>query len=667
MTLPDVGNQVGLENPALHIFAMATRNTTATAAPVPAGQTWTGGWASPTQGSYNIEAGANFQNMTFRAAIKPSISGNNVRIKLDNSLSYGLIVIGHATLAQDSAPQSVLPTGQIHDLTFGGGAGVTLPIGGMAFSDPLPFTVTAGQYLLVSFTVTNSFPYLPQHSWASGAIQWITAVSAGDHAADTTSTAFTGSGTRAGQFTDVVTELDVATNGIPTQAVVGDGLIDVGQPNTNPNGLGTRLPDVLAAAEPTAPFPYGTAAVGVHSNQILQDFPEATGSTEVGGPSALSRIDRDLLAMPGLTTAVLEEGLDDVLNGASADDLDSNGYAQLLAYLQASNVTTVITGLTPCGGYAGDGATGLSTNDPCTAAVDDNRTTVNGWLGSNPLGFGPWSSPALFYVDADTAIGVPDQATGQFGLDPNAARTDRVNLSDAGYAALASAYLGPLDTWRLDDSIANPSATEASDTASNDTNPMLLPGGTGRNPATLVGAVTWIADPNHGPVLSLDGASGGASTANSVLNTASSYSVSAWVSLASTANTAVVAAQEGSNTPAFALEYSASTGSWAVVSSASDSTSPPTIYTVHATGAPTLNAWTHLVAAYNATTSSLSLYINGTLAGTVIRPTPWNAGGTFDLGHIRSGGWFPGLLSDVQAWNYALTSTQIAALSQEIQ
>jgi non-heme chloroperoxidase len=48
-----------------------------------------------------------------------------------------------------------------------------------------------------------------------------------------------------------------------------------------------------------------------------------------GRPFALSRIDRDILDQPGLSTVVLYEGLEDVLNGQSADNLDSNGFTAL--------------------------------------------------------------------------------------------------------------------------------------------------------------------------------------------------------------------------------------------------------------------------------------------------------------------------------------------------
>jgi hypothetical protein len=181
-------------------------------------------------------------------------------------------------------------------------------------------------------------------------------------------------------------------------------------------------------------------------NYLLTDNPQYHDGLRVGGPSALSRIDRDILSQPRVATVVLDEGLEDILNGQDIDTLENSGYSQLLTALEHNNITV---GVRPCDGYAGDGAvtaTGTSGNDPCTAAVDADRVDLNTWLSSG--GFGdtnPWTTPAQFYIDTDAAIGVPDTANpAETKLDLNAAiSTDHVNLTDAGYAALTSAYLGP--------------------------------------------------------------------------------------------------------------------------------------------------------------------------------------------------------------------------------
>jgi hypothetical protein len=674
VTLPDVGSEVGNSAVGLHIFAMSTRNTTTgtieangTTAAAPGGQSWTGAWANPTENNANFQ-GSNFANQTFRVALKPSISGGAIRIKLDNALGSSKLVIGKATVALDAGSPSAVPSGTVHTLTFGGSGAVTIPEGGMAYSDPLTFAVTANQYLLVSFDITNSVPDLVQHSWANTAYTYLSAPGSGDHTADTAGTAFSGTGTYQGWFTDLLTDVDVATAGIPTQAVLGDGLIDAWEPNTSPIGDSPiRLSDDLAAAEPSSPSPYGTVAEGIESNQIMTDNPETYNGISVGGPSALSRIDRDILDQPGLSTVVLYEGLEDVLNGQSADNLDGNGYAALLTYLQQNGISVIVIGLTACDGYAGDGATGNSANDPCTAAVDTTRTTVNDWLSIGPDDMSPWSSPPLFYIDADDTVSVTNTADGLQKLDPNAAISDSVNLTAAGYAALASAYLGPQNTWLLNDGAP---AAVALDTASNADSPYVLNSAGIAQDATLSDTgTTWTTDATRGTVLTFDGASGNAATSGPVLTTNQSFSVSAWARLTDSSAPRAIVGQDASTGSGFKLEYDPGSGKWAFILPTADTTSPAQSDAFGS--APTLGAWTHLAGVYNAATGTASIYVNGALGGTTSVPAAaWTATGPLSIGRTKWNGassdWFEGDISDVQAWNYALTAAQVAALYKQI-
>jgi hypothetical protein len=676
VTLPDVGNNAGNSTQALHIFGMAPRNTTtATVTPTgtstaaPSGQSWTGTWGSPTEGNYNYQGG-NFSNQTFRVDLRPSTGGNTVRIKLDNALGTSKLSIGHATIATSPGPSWAVPDATPTALTFGGSTSVTIPAGGMVYSDPLPFTVDPSKYLLVSYQLANTVPYLVQHSWTitQDAHQFVTATGSGDHTADTTDTAFTATGAFNGDFTDLLTDVDVATAGTGTQAVLGDGLIDAWQPNSLVDGS-TGLADDLAAAAPTTPTGYGTVSEGIEANQIATDYPESSASgLDVGGPAALARIDRDILDQPGLTTVVLDEGLEDILNGHDGDDLTGNGYTELLQYLQANGINIIAVGLTPCTGYTGDGATGNSTNDPCTTEVDSARTAVNNWLANNPLNMNPWTSPALYYIDSDSTIGITDSTTGAVSLDAHADNSDHVNLTNPGYAALTTAYLAARDTWPLNDG----AGTTVSDTASSFTNPYVANDpSAGTNPATLAGGATWTSDTTRGNALTLDGTTGYAATSGPVIDTTRSFSVSTWVDLASTpATNATIAGQDGTAVSGFFLQYNHThTGNpgWAFNIPDSD-TASPTWHTAYADGATT--GWTHLVGVYNATAHTASLYVNGTLADTATGVTTINATGPFTLGrgqyNAAPSDYLPGTISTTHTFNYALTPYQVTALYQQI-
>jgi Concanavalin A-like lectin/glucanases superfamily len=668
ITLPDVGSTVTSYNQALHIFGLSVRNTTTgtiktngTTMAAPAGKTWTGTWGSPTEGLFTFTG--TFSNLTIRTFVTPSVAGDTIRIKLDNATGTSPLVIGHATVALDDHTRMT-------NLTFSGNAGITLPGGGMAYSDPIAFPVTTAQELLVSFTLTNSVSYLPMATLTNySSYTYISANGSGDHTADTTETAFTGSGTHVGYFTDVLANVDVTTLGVATQAVLGDGLIDFWDPNTTP--VVPSLRDDLASDVASSSAPYGIIAENVESNEIMSD------QWGYGGPAALSRIDRDVLDQPGINSVILYQGLEDLLRGRTADDVTANGATQLLTYLQANNIAVIANGLTPCDGYAGGGST---PNDPCTASVDSERTATNAWLNNFPLGMGPWSTPPLFYIDADTALGIPDTANGETKLHPAADGGDHANLSYAGYGALASAYLGPQDTWQLNDGV-NPAdgsidttVTTAADTATNANNPYLLNNpNTGQHPAALSGAATWTNDPARGGVLSLDGTTGYAITSGPVLDTASSFSISAWVNMTNLpTRNATVAAQNGTTASAFYLGYNythANTPGWTFTVTPSDTTNPA-LPGVTVDGATT--GWTHLVGVYNAVNHTAQLYVNGDLKGTATNVTSWAATGDFTIGNALWNGnpsdHLPAAVSDIQAWNYALMwGDQVDGLYRQIQ
>jgi hypothetical protein len=656
VSLPDVGKTPNAVQ-ALHIFGMATRDTTVLGAA--AGKTWTGAWSAPTEGLFNY--GTSFSGVTFREALRPSIGGDTVRIKLDNALGNTPLTIAHASFALAAPPAlgaTAVPAAKPTPLSFGGNPNVTLPEGGMVYSDPIQLTVPANQYVLVSFQVTNTVPLIVTHTDTNNTgYGFVTANNQPDQTEDTSGTPFT----QGGYVTNVVTNLDVQTSGTPTQAVLGDGFIDqtqAGQTGHRPPAA-SNLADMFAATESTTPTPFGSLSEGIESNRVMTDY--AGGAA--GGPSLLSRIDRDVLDQPGLNTVVLDEGLEDLLGGKSANDFTANGLSTLYNYLSTYGVTFVGMGLTPCLGYAGNGA---SPNDACTTGVDDQRQVVNKWLSSNVDGLG-W-----FYVDSDKAVGVPDSSGTRVQLHPAADSGDHVNLTEAGFGALASVYLGPQDTWKLNDGATTSDPTIANDSADNGTSPYFLSNQTaGGNWATLAGSATWASDPTVGEALSLNGTSDYAATSGPALDTSRSFTVSAWVNLSSLpTGYASVLSEDGQHSSAFLLFYSPVSKSWNFGVSPTDAPSVPNIPCVIAQDQATTNTWTHLVGVYDAVAKSEKLYENGTFVNQVNNVTSFAASGPFVIGRHRaadvSTGFLPGTVSNAQAWNYALTPAQVSALYKRI-
>ncbi|WP_439947995.1 hypothetical protein [Streptomyces sp. BBFR109] len=433
VTLPDLSDAARQDVPGLHILGMAVRDTTT----APGGAQWTGAWGSPNEGAFNYET-TDYKDQTFRIAADPSVAGAEVRIRLSNALGRTPLTIDHTTLATQSS--GAAPTAAPADLTFNGGSRtVTIPAGGEVYSDPAAYTATPGKRIMISLHLVNDVPYLVQHSWAGAAYQYVSAVGSGDHTTDTGTTAFSGTGAFSGYFTDILTGIDVVTgDDRPAVAVLGDHLVAPFADGTKPGLATPRLSDDLATrlrGNDQGVPDYGVVATGIEDNRL------ATEPQTRGGPAALTRLDRDVLALPGLTTVVVDEGLTDILDGTDDTSLD-DAYEQLLAQLRGWGIKVVLTTLTPCQGYAA-----------CTADADTDRVTANTWI-TDQVDF---STPTVGYVDAEAAVAVPvdpasteepqplklagDPAPGDFDAG------DHVNLTADGYRAVTDAFdltaLGP--------------------------------------------------------------------------------------------------------------------------------------------------------------------------------------------------------------------------------
>lgn len=103
---------------------------------------------------------------------------------------------------------------------------------------------------------------------------------------------------------------------------------------------------------------------------------------------------------------------------------------------------------------------------------------------------------------------------------------------------------------------------------------------------------------------------GYADTASPVVNTRSSFTVSAWAYLTDASQTRTVLSETGTDLSGFALRYSPSVQQWVFVWSWNTGGTRQSA-AVNGTTPVTLKAWTHLAASYNATAHKIILYVNG--------------------------------------------------------
>ncbi|MBQ1092958.1 SGNH/GDSL hydrolase family protein [Streptomyces sp. B93] len=378
--------------PGLHVFSLAVRAATAG---------WTGSWAAATSG---YQAVGPWTDRTLRLVVHTSAGGPRVRLRFDNTFAAAPVRIGAASVAvRDSGAAA---RGTPVPVTFAGSPGATVPAGAQTYSDPLAFQVPADADLLVSFHLPGTVTAAPTHRLA---VQTSYVSEPGDHTADGSAAGYPSTITN----WPLLTGVDVG-GGPGTVVTLGDSITDGDRSTVGGN---RRWPDVLAdrlRAQSTVPH-YGVLNQGVSANRVLGDrYPGDGVSKETGGVSALNRLDRDVLAQTSVRTAVVFEGINDLLSGSSADEVAA-GLRQIADRAHAWGLRVPVATLVPCGGLAG-----------CTAAVEAERTALNDWIRASSVFDG--------VLDFDAALRDPAQPGRML---PEYDSGDHLHPGDAGLAALA--------------------------------------------------------------------------------------------------------------------------------------------------------------------------------------------------------------------------------------
>ncbi|MGW5780497.1 LamG-like jellyroll fold domain-containing protein [Streptomyces sp. NPDC003863] len=156
-----------------------------------------------------------------------------------------------------------------------------------------------------------------------------------------------------------------------------------------------------------------------------------------------------------------------------------------------------------------------------------------------------------------------------------------------------------------------------------------------------------------------------AQTGGPVVNTAGSFTVSAWAKLADLTTNRTVLSQDADSVYGFVLYYGAGTG-WIFARPRTAQAPYSFDRVVSAPSAAVAGAWTHLVAEYDAEAAKMRLYVNGALAQEATTATPWEATGRFQIGrNLYNGVYGPGFkggIDDVQVYQEALTAAQVTAV-----
>ena len=368
---------------------------------------WVGTWtAAPAPAE-----GAAFSNHTLRMIPRVSIGGSRLRVRISNACGTRPLAIGAARVGLRSAGPALVP-GSNRRLTFGGETSATIAAGALIVSDPVELSFAPLSDLAVSLHLPEDLPasfgitgrYARQTNYISPP---------GDFAAEDVMPV--------GRLTDdwyFACGIDVVAPPA-TGAVValGDSLTDA---NISTHDGHHSWPSQLARRLIARPAgrPMSVMNQGLGGNRILHD---------IRGDSGLRRFDRDVLAQPGVTHAIIMLGTNDLRNRWRKPEEEVTapqmiaGLQQLAVRGQAHGINVIAATLTPF-----ENETFLpGAWNPKREAI---RQAVNDWLRK--------SDAFDAIADFDRALRDPDHPTRML---PTYDCGDHLHPSDAGYRAMGDA------------------------------------------------------------------------------------------------------------------------------------------------------------------------------------------------------------------------------------
>lgn len=417
-------------------------------APAAHAQRWVTSWTAAAQGPYpsgnataqpdlrfalpTPEAGAN--NQTFRLILKPELWGNRMRLRFSNAFGTRPVTFDGAFLGLQTSGATLMP-GSNRPVLFGGKRSVTVPPGGQAWSDAvyLPYVGNplapelVGRKLAASFHVAGESGPV---TWHAKALQtsYVTPPGAGALGELEDDGAYPNS-TTSWFFLDA---LDVQSPDAKLVVCFGDSITDGTASTLNGDD---RWPDVLARRLRASGVRMAVVNQGIGGNQVAGPAGYPPAKPFPGGPSALSRLERDVLTLSGVTHVIWLEGINDFStnggNGGGGATMEQvrdgmkDGVARLRAKLPGVRVIgATLTGIA--------GTTSEAHRPP---EVEQKRRAFNDFIRNNG---------GLFdgVVDFDAATADPATRGMRPEFVPNSTTGgpgDGLHPNRAGYLAMGEA------------------------------------------------------------------------------------------------------------------------------------------------------------------------------------------------------------------------------------
>ncbi len=402
-------------------------------------QKWVASWTASAHGPYPsgnaaaqpvldfaIESAATGANdQTFRLIIRPDLWSKRGRLRFSNAFGTKPVTFDDVFAGLQSSAGNIA-IGTNSRVQFGGKNSITIEPGQVVYSDAVNFSfvknvndiLLSGRKLAVSFHAVGNTGSMTWHAKAIST-SYLTAPRAGSHGSEESDANFPYT-TTSWYFLDAFEVMAPADTAVV--ACFGDSITDGTLSTLNGDD---RWPDVLSRRLHAA---YGNKIsvinAGIGGNQITGPVTYSPSAPFAGGPSALDRLERDVLSLSGITHIVWLEGINDLSRGASSETVIA-GMQELVKRVRAKGKLKII-GATITPSLGSNAAAG-------TPEVNERRQTINKFIRTS----------GLFDGVADFDAATVDSQTGglRAAFQPNSTiggAGDKLHPNRAGYQAMGN-------------------------------------------------------------------------------------------------------------------------------------------------------------------------------------------------------------------------------------
>jgi lysophospholipase L1-like esterase len=367
---------------------------------MPNNNNWVGTWMASPQLTEpgNLPPAPAFADTTLRQVVRVSIGGKQLRVRFSNAFGIVPITLTEVPLARahPAGEGQILPQTE-KVLTFNGSASVTIPPGAIMVSDICAFDLLPLSDLAVTLHVKTATTQITGHP-GSRCTSYLTTgnqVSAIDLSG----------ATKVDHWYFLSGVEVIGSKNAAAVVTLGDSITDGRGSPTNGNG---RWPDYLARRLNTNKSTQNIAVLnaGIGGNCVIK------GGL---GPSALSRLDHDVLAQPGVRWLILFEGINDLgTRAANAQELIA-AYEQISIRARAKGILVYGATILPC-----------APSFYYTPELESARQTINQWVRTTK------AFDAV--LDFDIALRDPQNPTQ---LSASAESPDHLHPANLGYKILA--------------------------------------------------------------------------------------------------------------------------------------------------------------------------------------------------------------------------------------